>query len=78
LIADRKGSSQQDAIGKVVEEVSNQDGSSQIPVDGLGLLGNGIVCKEVETKYKTLEKRRDMETTPSCISTSEQTNVPLF
>jgi hypothetical protein len=78
LIADRKGSSQQDAIGKVVEELSNQDRSSQVPVDGFGLLGNGIVCKEVETKCKTLEKRRDMKRTPSCISTSKKTNVPLF
>jgi hypothetical protein len=47
-LADRKGSSQQDAISKVVEAVSNQDGSSQVPVDGFGLLGNGIVCKGVE------------------------------
>jgi hypothetical protein len=34
-------------------------------------------CKEVEMKCKMLEKRRDMKTTPSCIST-KQTNVPLF
>jgi hypothetical protein len=77
-MVDRKGSSQQHVISKVVKEVSNQDGSSQVPVDGFRLLGNGILCKEVETKYKTIEKRRDMKTIPSCISTSEQTNVPLL